>query len=384
MPLSELILQHTENPYFRPWVCDANADGNDDLLIVHGGKLQALNPWQKLRPLWEWPLPPGYSRAILELWPGTGKAPATIVVGCGASLYGVSAGDGSALWSIAGPRPLNASGNEQWITRIVPQGHNQAGAPPLAAFQRADQFVSLRQGVLRQGGTAQQPDAAKQSAAAAVNLPGKPRFQTGRRLEADPRVVRLPSWTAGEGQRLDAAKSIGWGVALSLFLIVLPGWVLARTIERGQSGWGTLLKFAALALLMLAVLRIPGPRQMEPPGLSAMRARLVGALVSVPAPAVVLVVANLAARKKWRSLLACVGLAILFFACVTAYGVVHDRLDLDVDERYVLTGWDVLIARACYAVGCILAPIAGVMTFARAMRARRKAASPAIPRPSGA
>ncbi len=122
---------------FGLWSHDVNGDGKEELLVITGGKVQALQPssgrrkppdeppeqtlWDEgplpqrvkfpagfrrkgriAKPLWEWPLPGGLGD-ILDVHPAGKAHPAIVVVRCGDTVYGLDGRTGRPHWRCQGP-----------------------------------------------------------------------------------------------------------------------------------------------------------------------------------------------------------------------------------------------------------------------------------------
>ena len=74
---------------------DLLGDGREELLVHFESALQTLGG-HRIEPLWKWPLPD--AAKLLEIVPGANKAPATIAVWAGKSVYGISGATGRPRW----------------------------------------------------------------------------------------------------------------------------------------------------------------------------------------------------------------------------------------------------------------------------------------------
>jgi len=119
--VAEMVVDHAEINYFRPWIHDLNADGNDDVIVLNAGKLTAFQidrdgERHEFATLWEYPVPPGYNPRIIDVLAATKNDPAIVVVQSGATLYGISGMTGLPRWTNTGPQPLTAGGAQVWTS----------------------------------------------------------------------------------------------------------------------------------------------------------------------------------------------------------------------------------------------------------------------------
>jgi outer membrane protein assembly factor BamB len=83
---------------------DLLGDGRTELVVLCAGRLFAFRDGLD-KPFWTWPLPVAEAR-VLDVRPGNGRAPATIIVQSGNAVYGIAGPTGKPRWRCDGPGPV--------------------------------------------------------------------------------------------------------------------------------------------------------------------------------------------------------------------------------------------------------------------------------------
>jgi outer membrane protein assembly factor BamB len=102
---------------------DLNGDGNDELLVVHDGKLHAYTagPDGQLtaKPLWRFPLPSGRGD-VLDVLPANAQRPAVVAVRTENGVHGLDGPTGKELWRRAGSgRPQRVAEDANGQVRVL-------------------------------------------------------------------------------------------------------------------------------------------------------------------------------------------------------------------------------------------------------------------------
>ena len=366
--IGEMPVQSTDVFSFRPWIHDLDGDGNDEMVVLNDGKLQAIQVGDDagaVRVLWEWLVPPGSRRRIVELHAASAHEPAVVVVQSGATLYGINGTTGRPLWINTGPQPFTAGGG---LLATASQTLNSAASgEPTAVFQYADQMTVCRV-------------ARRINEGPSVSLP--PDATTWRRpsppalvIAPDPRLVCRTHWAIDRDERVRLAKLTLRGLVVAVLLFLLPGWMLYRLIVRRERT----LQTAALALLsvglLLCALYIPVPASGDPRDEAIVTNRIELAIAFAPLAVFVYLLIQNVRTGHWKRFFGWGAVAVLFAVLFVALHFIAESFQLAPGERQSLTDWDVPLALGFYGaawVAVVATPfIAAVRTFSK-FRARRR------------
>ena len=221
---------------FRLWACDADGDGNDEILLANRDQLMAIPPLDPDRPLWQRPVFNLWSDEIEGVLPAAGGAgPSVIVrrVSPPGAVYALDAASGRMIWIAAAPTPRR-EGHQVMLDRkqvaLLDAGRDKQ--PPHLFFQH--QFVSQ---VCEASPAAEEPDeedGAPRPDATVARPARAPVSRVPARLSSDqndPRQIRTLPWAQGDGSVWDTAPFVAWGLFYSLGLVYVPGAYVFRLIR---------------------------------------------------------------------------------------------------------------------------------------------------------
>ncbi len=338
---------------FKPWVHDANGDGNDDLIVKIGDKLLAVKANAEMQMLWEWTIPQGQSQ-ILSITPASGVYPAVIALKNNNSIYGISAKSGQPIWINRGPQPLAANGTALESTARLLDSRSDAENPS-AVFQFGEQVCVCREATPLHN-VQHQPPTKEYN----IKLTGT------RSTGLDPRLIRHPAWSPDNGERIRGATMMMFGVFFSVIIVVLPGWTFFRMIERRRFTLRALMLLPVIAAIVLFTLQIPGPSNLEQAGWSRSATRLVAAIMFLPVPVFALVLLHLWRTRRWGWLtLYCFG--IVCFGCLISLALTgsQNSSSLMEGEHLVLSDLDIPLAYGYYTTGIMATFATGIVGLQR-------------------
>jgi outer membrane protein assembly factor BamB/tRNA A-37 threonylcarbamoyl transferase component Bud32 len=208
---------------FGVWNYDLDGDGMDELVLIKEGKVTAVSPARQ-QPLWEWPLPkdPG---TLVSIEPAGKDGQATVVVQSGDRLYGLSGRTGKPRW-----RSETFSGSASQIASLaLLRAMKQHGLPRIL-YYLSNQTVVCRQAVPL--------EPAVESAAS----DGSTDHPLAGAVFDDPRRVRF-SWHARPAS-LPSPADCATQSLLTVFVLVLPGFLVIRLLRGASLNWSRLLAAA--------------------------------------------------------------------------------------------------------------------------------------------
>jgi outer membrane protein assembly factor BamB len=334
-------------PHFRVWCHDLDGDGLDELVVLTNDHLQVLTgDLSQVR--WEWQLPDA-SCDVIDVHPGGGRRPATLVVRAGHRVVGLSGGDGRLIWSCAG------SGTPTAVLSAADTLEDQPGAAfslPRVVFDLGDQATVCRR-ALPAG------DLSSRKGFVPYTAPEK----------EDTRSTRPLPWNA-VADLPPLVPASPWGIALalgglSLAVAVVPAWLWWRAL-RGRHWRLALVSFVWLALvwagvclLYLALLNDDASFRVSQTGWWGF-VRQIGKETLKVAPAglplvVFAVVAWRCLRRRQWVRLAALGLLAAALAGAAAWLWLGQAAPgLDDDQHFSRRGWSGIAPAGIYGAGLLL------------------------------
>jgi outer membrane protein assembly factor BamB/predicted Ser/Thr protein kinase len=317
-------------PYlpYRPWTCDVDADGRDELVLFDGDALAVVPADQLDQPLWqsrkrEWTY--GAVQGVLHAAPG---GPQIVLRGRAGdtSLFGLSAKTGEKLWTCPAP---NMTG-DNWATLLRSPGDGQ---PPLAHYNWNN--VSLvREGLFFD-------ESPKRVVEKKVALPA---------VGQDPRLLRSLPWAMSPQEAANEAVHGLWGLFYSITLVGIPVGFIISLLRRRKWGMRTMLMLPVVAGLFLMGALIQGPDSMH----RTLPGKLVESVtIGGPILLALYTIGRWTWRRQWRP--ACTWLSVgpllaLIAVAVLLAGFFPKHEDpLEPGERWSWDGWYWVIVYGYFA-----------------------------------
>ncbi len=339
----------------RVWPCDADGDGNDELLVVDERTMALVRADDPATVIWQQPLEIR-QYGVLDVRAARGEQPPTVVVRDSEkrAYVALRADDGRPLWSCPMTEDLRHY-SETDPTRLV-FNDRDPGQPPHLVLQGALETVCRQ---------ATSSDAARAGAAV---------FRPPPLLEPPPRDSRLrrqlPWNLYWENQNWGELAVVNlWSAFLSVTLLILPAAFLLRMIQLRRFGMRMLLAAPAVVALMVIVLQSDDPSSLRslPPN------KWLTALMALPVLLFLGVLAWAAVRRKRRLVLLLVAAPLvlsLVMAVLTLGAEIFANQPLQPGEYYELNGWYWVMLYGVYITGWLLVLILPITMLVLALGAR--------------
>ena len=335
---------------FRFWSHDLDSNGDDEILTNQNGELSAVDA-DSGELMWQWRSPNGENARIVDIWdsthtPRTATTTTTtttttanpteadetaalgsksiIAVTTNYAMYGLSGRNAQILWTCDGPHPRAVRGAIRNPSRMLLLNNEGETAKPRVLFQLPEDMAVCRC-----------VSVSDKSQTDVVNYQAKP---TTSRAPGDPRL-RVRVFSKSRYDKREWATTL-WGLAMSLFLIVIPVQYVRTLIVNRLWSLRTFLLLPLICGMIALCLKANKPELVnEGFAVGPTRARINMAVFSLPLITFPLLMLSHARAKKWRSIMQW-GLATLVLAIVFTGGtMLGDPRQLRPDERYTFEGW---------------------------------------------
>ncbi|MDX2460097.1 MAG: hypothetical protein QNM00_08420, partial [Gammaproteobacteria bacterium] len=343
----------------RLWNLDVDADGCDELLVVCDQKVRAIRPFSgesaAEAPVWEWSIPAGsdhttedepgispkgrmadvFDAEIIALLPAAEELPATVAVRYQNRVYGLSAADGSLLWSSAEGSVQAGPQRAPPTMFVLPSGD---GPAPHVISTFPDEVTVCRRAIAAASDTLPIPDRAVTSTTA---------------LAEDPRLLRPLPWASNLQDVAEIAQLFAWAAMFSVVVIVLPGGLLWRMVKKRRWSLRTMLLLPVVIAIVITVLRtdLPG----TPRDWNTAYVKLVYALIILPAVAIAAELIYSVYSGRWRRLACWITASVLFALLAASLTViVPSQGSIDLGERYAWDGWYLIWFPGAYVTGILV------------------------------
>jgi FG-GAP-like repeat len=333
---------------------DLDGDGRDELLLYYNGFLHAWDG--ELKDRWFWPAQSGTIDQVVL--PARGL-PGKVVLPPALALDGLT---GQPRWT-GGQAPLVES-PPQFMPRLLDAGDSRRGALLLGEGPGAT--------VCR----AAMPTLADGSI---VSLPGE-RVKRGR-VPEDPRWARPLPWVGRLTGALSPSNFLASG-GLALVNVVLP--LLILRWAKGKRRFFHIralmvLPLAAAIPLMVYLTLAPWmPSRLTRLLSSEARIFVAGTLAGIPLVYFVLVMGGSLVRRRWKRVLAFLGVSVLATIEAAGVWVLVDRRTMAVRmEHYVWDGWERVYLVGAY-VAAVLWGVGSVVVGVRGWVRRRRSGGGAV------
>ncbi|QDV25264.1 serine/threonine protein kinase [Aureliella helgolandensis] len=335
------------------WVCDADRDGRDDIVILEQNMLGVVTAAAPERPRWTYSLPSIGPHRVLGIKPADGIEPAVIAIGCDASdnsVLGISLATGERVWSVAGviaqfdggaylaPRRLD------WLNEFT----KSSAIDRPYIYCSYDSVSRVRSGEAPSMANRLEPTRDLGRQVAAGNI-GSPRI----RQHVDERWARDLPWVSTTITYRELFWNIAWLMSLSALLVVIPLYFLYHIVRR-QFSLHLLLGLPVVAslFLMAILMKIPIAEDVhtlgERFGMAAIYAPLVASLG---------LVVSWGFGRRWRRLAAWLLTTIVAslasaLLLIWADAVIYNPMLPE--ERYRFQGWPLVWLIGTYATAWLM------------------------------
>ncbi len=317
------------NEVFDLLVADCDGDGNDEIVVADGG-LEVLSIGGSIERMYHLPIfIDEWGSTKIVFLPAAGKRSSQLVTidGPKARAVGYEAQTGRRLWDCAGPSRHHSYNVDNQAIQLIEGGGLEM---PWVVFNHIDQVNCRIPSWVEAESNANEKSHQKLIAAyrSRAVMP-----------DADPRMLRKLPWY----ESIDAARTavefpllITNGVLCSLFLVVIPGWYVDRTIRNRVFNlrWWLLLPVIVAVWLLVFMSNFAE--------LPVSKAQKIGFAFFL-APAILLGFHLFVAvpRKRWKTLGWMVtGILLSSFVLAVASFIenVYPK-PLEPGERFLMDGW---------------------------------------------
>ena len=300
---------------------DVDADGVDEVVLLHGGKLRVVGLTGTPKTLWE--LSSEFSSADLveTILPAVDAHNATLV--CSQHLQdriiGVDATSGQILWSCHEP-------NSRPTPMVVPsrmRGHPAATqlspARTIPVLFRYDKLAVVRQPQV---------------------VPSQ--LQLDREPEIDPREYRPLPWMVPmrleERTAWDEGRVFLWWCFLSVALVVWPLVYAMKTVRHRT--WSLLHLLLLPVLVGLAILAASVPHPLRESAANSLIYRLINACLMIPVVVCPFWLIKWTLQGRWRHVVTWLGVScVVSVALVPLFMYLDNQNSFDSTLRYSWQGW---------------------------------------------
>jgi hypothetical protein len=322
------------------WPCDANGDGKDELVLLDRGFLSVVPVDELEKPLWRVAIDQSEQKRFLGVLPGGEKQAPVLVVARDAtdnSVLGFNAATGKRVWTSPGLISRDGGDGTYHVARQVALLDSSAKGPPSVYYnygavsrrrQSAPPSTVVERGQLEARGV---------SIAAARIAANSP----------DDRWQRELPWADFRTQFRDGAIVVLWSLLFATFLVVLPGWYVARLVIVRRFSLRMLLTLPLVAGLFLTVWLIKSSTLRDYPGLLP---RLSFGLAFAPVVISLGLLVWWLSKGHWRRALVWVAMSIVMSGiCAAVFlAVAADRSPLLPEESFRSDGWYLIWFNGAY------------------------------------
>jgi hypothetical protein len=306
----------------RVWTADLNRDGREELILVNGDGVEALDLVTRER-LWRHECPPSVQVAIRAITAGAKSQPPVVEVFAGRTVLGLSGADGRPLWTCAGlPREFNL---------LIP---DEDYAQRLGAAD--DRFPPSFLGDVRLGAG---DTVCLQTEPVDEFVPARDPFVPT--MSRDSRFVRLLPWQVnGFGWPADSPAWLALGLLLYLpALIVLPVWSFYKIVW--QRRWSLRFWLLLPLTVSLLVIALTAPAPNPAPPMPTLQARILVSLFLLPIAAFPWQLASWLRTGRMRRAAWWLGIAVALSFIVGAALYIVQWRSTAADEYWVFDwrGW---------------------------------------------
>ncbi|MFO0868755.1 MAG: protein kinase [Pirellulales bacterium] len=382
--LPQLIAAH------RPWPCDIDDNGSDELALVVQGEVWLLDSADTPAPRWKRAVPQERYLRLVGFRPRSANSPPTLLAITQTgdnSLVALDATTGAVSWRCVGPVPRDRQGLSH--PQLIEVLEDAAGPrAPLVFFQHNQVSHCRRAGWSGKSvalATPIDPLVTTPGAEAGRFLPHVAGDTLSVVAGRDPRWARRLPWDVPEELSAEAFPWLFGCGLLSLLLLVGPLTFVVWLIRRRQWSLRMMLVFPAIvAVVILLTTLDPLPEVFgvhdHAPGPTL---RWLIALVSAPPVILLGRLGRWMVQRQWRRVAfwcASVAVAALGLAVVSLWteSVADPMLP---EEYHVLDHWYLIVPLAFYLLSWPAVPLSWIADGWRAARSRRSRA--ALPLPPG-
>lgn len=308
---------------FRVWVCDCDADGNDELLLTNRDQLMAIRPQQPQQPLWQRAIENLWSDEIEGILPPTEHHPQQIIVRHESSLsiYSLDAATGERAWTIAtSPQradrlPLLAASAQQAIL-----SDNMADHPAWLVDQQP--FIAR----LR--------EATASTTLSATRVPAK--LST---LTKDPRHAQRLPWFPPPEALSNLLSGMAWGSFFCITMIVIPGVYCVQMFRQRQWSlkWLLLAPVVTTAPLLAVLTETPEIQAADTQG------KILLAVLAMPAILACTQLTTWSLRRRWWPVLTWLSVTLVASAALAALALwiapLWNPMVMEENDHYSWEGW---------------------------------------------
>ncbi len=354
----ERMLSHDPHPT-GIWACDADGDGQDEIVFLDNNELVLAAIDQLEEPIWTHPLEGMGQRQILKVEPRhDGKSPVIVLAADSTdnSVLGFEASSGRRMWTCPGPSPRDLADGVYLVPQQIELLGARPGEMPLVAYTLS-MVVDCRQAAQ----SIAVPDAATMSVAG-LNSAVASSFASRGVAVTPPRLIGLdsdPRWKRDLPWRSELetgwgsiVRFVGWAMFFALTLVVIPGFYLGRLMIVRRFGLQTLLALPVIAGIVLTATLVDIPADNDFQSLGARWA--IALLFSPPVVGIGLLVRWLA-TGRWRRAVAWLAIALLVSG-LSATSIILVSLrqsPLLPEESLDWTGWYHILAVGGYTTSWI-------------------------------
>jgi outer membrane protein assembly factor BamB len=349
---------------FRVWPCDADADGNDEILLTNRDHLMAIPPDRPDQPLWQRPIHHLWSEEIEGILPADEHHEQRAVmrhVDSPGTVYALDTATGRTLWTAASPSPRR-------------EGHYVIFEPSQAAMLRDATTNHAPRLFFQHALVSSVYEASPATTAIRDDVPAGQQDRAARlaaRLPEeiiDPRLQRPLPWVPPVRERTRFPQVLAWGVFFGVAIFYVPGIYAWRSFNRRRWNlkWFLLLPAAVALPLIALVTYMPDWSD------NHLQVRMALGAIALPALLAFVQLARWSFRRRWRPVaawLATAALSSLVLAAL-ALAINHTQTPLLSDEYYAWDNWWFVLLYGAYAAACLqmllLLGIAGVRWLAPA------------------
>ena len=322
------------------WVCDADGDGGDELVMAHGQSVHVIDAGQPDRDLWSRSLNTTGQR-IIDVASRKGQPP-LIAVALDASdnsVTGLDAKTGGREWACGGPILRDETGSSYLVPQQMALLDSAAKTPHV--YFGYSSVARVRQAALDDESLPAEAVLAV-AGQASPNLAG---------INQDPRWARDLPWVESDLQSRRAVAFVGWAMFFGLMLFVIPGGYLLRIVMLRRFSLRMLLLLPLVAGLMItaALLRTS---LMGNEFHQLLERVWVGAVFAAPVIGIGLVAWWLA-TGQWRRVLVWLGITVVvsLLAAAIFLGNAHS---MEREEHYRWSGWYLIWFLGAYFTSYIM------------------------------
>lgn len=325
------------------WSCDVDGDEVDEAVFLSGETLSAARADKMHEPLWSLRVGSAGQQRILDIVQQEDQSPVIVVArdATDNTVLGVSAADGKTVWSCPGPIPRDPkNGDYVMPSHIALLEAGKTTAPKI--YYAYNHISRVRQAA---GEPVPRP---------ALHLASTP----DRRWQRD-----LP-WARHQISWKRESQFIGWSLAYSAFLVVLPAGYLGFLVWQRRFTLATLLWLPVIAGLFLsfALMKPPFPDN----DFMSLFARLSISLFLAPAVVGIALLAWWSIRGRWRPIVAWLLVSLVVSALMMTTILATDYPLLP-GQSYDWSHWYVIWLPAAFVTSWLMIVVVPLQTIVPAV-----------------